>query len=78
MGQDRNRSPQRGAAGMPSRPQPGIFDTMTAAIAETARIEPTDRSMPPVRITMVIPAASTVLIDACCMTIEMFCRLKKR
>ena len=47
-------------------------------MAEAARIEPTDRSMPPVRMTKVMPAASTVLIAACCATIEMFCGVKKR
>ena len=65
-------------AGMPSRPQPGISETITAAMAEAARIEPTDRSMPPVRMTKVMPAASTVLIEACCATIEMFCGVKNR
>ena len=63
---------------MPSRPQPGISEAISAAIAEAARIEPTDRSMPPVRMTKVMPAASTVLIEACWATIEMFCAVKKR
>ena len=66
------------AAGMPSSPQPAISEQITAAIADAARIEPTDRSMPPVRMTKVMPAASTVLIDACCATIEMFCGVKNR
>ena len=73
----KNRPVSR-AAGMPSRPQPGISEQITAAIADAARIEPTERSMPPVRMTKVMPAASTVLIDACCATIEMFCGVKNR
>ena len=43
---------------------------MSAAMAAAARIEPIDRSMPAVRITKVMPQASTRLIDACCMTIS--------
>ena len=66
------------AAGTPSRPQPAISEQITAAMAEAARIEPTDRSMPPVRMTKVMPAASTVLIEACWATIEMFCGVKNR
>ena len=46
----------------------------TAAAAST---EPTDRSIPAVRITKVMPAASTVLIDACCAMIEKFWKVKK-
>ena len=65
-------------AGMPNRPQPGISEQITAAMAEAASIEPTDRSMPPVRMTKVMPAASTVLIAACCATIETFCGVKNR
>src|ERR1700751_2983408 len=41
-------------------------------------MEPTDRSMPPVRMTNVMPAASTVLIEACAATMERFRRLMKR
>ena len=33
---------------------------------------PTDRSMPPVRMTKVMPAPSTVLIAACCATMDRF------
>lgn len=58
------------AAGTPSMPRSGTSETMTAIMAEAARMEPTERSMPPVRMTKVMPAASTVLIDACCMTID--------
>ncbi len=46
---------------------------MTATIAAKARIDPTERSMPEVRMTNVIPAASTTLIEACCMTMDRFC-----
>ena len=42
-------------------------------MADAARIEPTERSMPDVRMTNVMPAASTTLIEACCMTIDRFC-----
>ena len=66
------------AAGMPSMPQSGTSDTMIATIAEAARIEPTDRSMPPVRMTKVMPAASTMLIDACCVTIDRLVSVRKR
>ena len=41
-------------------------------MAAAARIDPTDKSMPPVRITKVMPAARTVLIDACWATIDRF------
>ena len=63
---------------MPNSPQPGINEQITAAMAEAARIEPTDRSMPPVRMTKVMPAASTVLIEACCITIDRFWKLRNR
>ncbi|ESY06809.1 hypothetical protein X753_13030 [Mesorhizobium sp. LNJC399B00] len=66
------------AAGTPSSPQSGTSDTITATIAEAASIEPTDRSIPPVRMTKVMPAASTMLIDDCCMTISKLVWVKKR
>ena len=53
-----------------------MFDARSAVTAAAESTEPTDRSMPPVRMTKVMPAASTTLIDACCATIETFCRLK--
>ena len=40
-------------------------------MAEIARTEPTARSMPPVRMTKVMPAASTMLTEACWATIAM-------
>ena len=54
--------------------RPSVMDT--AVTAETARTEPTARSMPPVRMTKVNPVASTMLIDACCITIEMLRALR--
>jgi hypothetical protein len=66
------------AAGIPSMPHSGIRDPRIATMAAAARIEPTDRSMPPVRMTKVIPAARTVLIEACCITIERFWKLRNR
>ena len=56
----------------------GMSETISPAMAEAARIEPTERSMPPVRITKVMPAASTVLTEACCSTMPRFCPVKKR
>ena len=41
-----------------------ISDTTIAATAVVPRMEPTERSMPPVRMMKVIPAASTMLIEA--------------
>ena len=70
--------PTASAAGTPSMPQSGISEPRIATIAEAARIEPTERSMPPVRMTKVIPAASTTLIEACWATIDRFCQLMKR
>ena len=62
--------PPANPAGMPIRPQPGSFEAITATIAAKARIDPTERSMPEVRMTNVMPAARTTLIDACCITID--------
>ena len=70
--------PVSSAAGMPSSPQPGMSEAITPAIEAAARIEPTERSMPPVRMTKVMPAASTVLIEACWATIDMFWAVKNR
>lgn len=66
------------AAGTPGMPHSGTSDTITATIAEAARMEPTDRSMPPVRMTKVMPAASTMLIDDCCVTINRLVSVRKR
>jgi hypothetical protein len=41
-------------------------------------MEPTDRSMPPVRMTKVMPAASTMLIDDCWVTINRLVSVRKR
>ena len=66
------------AAGSHSAPSSGSFEIVRPAIADAARIEPTERSMPPVRMTKVMPAASTVLTAACCSTMPRFCPVKKR
>jgi hypothetical protein len=63
---------------MPSIPHSGISDPRIATMAAAARMEPTERSMPPVRMTKVIPAASTVLMEACCATMERFWKLMNR
>ena len=65
-------------AGSQSGPRSGTFETISPAIAAAARMEPTERSMPPVRMTKVMPAANTVLTAACCSTIPRFWPLKKR
>src|SRR3954466_1616638 len=59
-----------------ARADAGPSDMDTAVTADTARTEPTARSMPPVRMTKVSPVASTMLIEACCITIEMFRALR--
>ena len=51
--------------GTAAQPSSGISDTTIAVTADTASTDPTDRSMPPVRMTTVMPVASTMLIDAC-------------
>lgn len=56
--------PSISAAGMDSPANSGMSDTTIAATAVVPRIDPTERSIPPVRIIKVIPAASTMLIDA--------------
>ncbi len=48
--------------------------TMTPASANT---EPTDRSMPAVTMTNVIPSASTAFTDTCNSTMVMLPRVKK-
>ncbi len=73
--------PVTSPAGRPSQPsqsEPGSLETTSATIAAAARIEPTERSMPEVRMTKVMPAASTTLIDACWAMMEMFWSEKKR
>lgn len=50
----------------------GIFSTMSAAAMEdTAATEPTDRSMPPVRMTKVMPVAIRPFMEIC---VEIFTR----
>ena len=61
-----------------------IINGMSPAIsaAETApqkaRTDPTERSMPPVRITKVIPAAMIALIEVCLRTLRMLKIDRKR
>ncbi|MNS75124.1 hypothetical protein D3C72_1086270 [compost metagenome] len=56
--------PSISAAGIDSIASSGIRETTIAATAVVPRIDPTDRSIPPVKMMKVIPAASTILIDA--------------
>jgi predicted ABC-type sugar transport system permease subunit len=65
-----SKLPELGALWLPA--------AVLTAIAEAARMEPTERSMPPVIMTKVMPAASTVLTAACCSTMPRFWPLKKR
>jgi len=58
---DTDTRPVSTAAGSQSGPRSGNLETISPAIAAAARMEPTERSMPPVRMTKVMPAASTVL-----------------
>ena len=46
-------------------------------IADMARTEPTDRSMPPVMITMVMPIATMLMVDMLRSTLKMFCGSRK-
>jgi hypothetical protein len=55
-----------------------MSETISATIAAAASTAPTERSMPPVRITKVMPAASTVLIEACWATIDRLFHIMKR
>ena len=73
-----NTAPVIRPAKTASMPNEGSFDTISATMAATARMEPTERSIPPVRMTKVMPAASTVLIAACWATTDRFCPDMKR
>src|SRR5450830_184163 len=64
-------------AAIPNMPNCGDIEACNATTAEAARIAPTDRSMPAVRITKVMPAASTTLTEACCVMIDRFCTVRK-
>src|ERR1700736_267758 len=55
----------------------GIRETTTAITAVKPSTDPTARSIPPVRMTNVIPAASTMLIDAWRTTLTMLFWLRK-
>ena len=69
--------PSISAAGMESIANSGISETTIAATAVVPRIEPTERSIPPVRMMKVIPAASTMLIDACRVIFSRLLSVKK-
>src|ERR1700739_3625531 len=73
-----NTNPATRQASKPRKEKLGTSETISPNIADAATIEPTERSMPPVRMTNVIPAASTVLMEAWAATMERFCRLMKR
>src|ERR1700730_302662 len=57
-------NPANKAAGTAAQLRPGTKETTTAITALSPSTEPTAKSIPPVRITKVIPAASTILMDA--------------
>src|SRR6202048_396479 len=57
-------NPANSAAGTAAQLKLGISETTTAITAVNPSTDPTARSIPPVRITNVIPAASTMLMDA--------------
>ena len=57
--------PLKSAIGIAAQLNEGLRETNSDRTAVMPRTEPTARSMPPVRITNVIPAARTMLIEAC-------------
>ncbi len=64
-------------AAIPSMPNCGESDASMATTADAAKIAPTDRSMPAVKITKVMPAARTMFTEACWVMIDRFCTVKK-
>jgi hypothetical protein len=56
----------------------GSIRTWAPNTVPSARTDPTDRSMPPTRMTKVIPTASTVLIDTCTRMFRTLAGLAKR
>src|ERR1700754_5035641 len=58
-------SPDTTNTGIDHAARPPISDNCIPTTADTARIEPTDKSMPAVSTTKVMPAASTRLIATC-------------
>ena len=54
-----------------------LLARLAATTPEKARIEPTDRSMPPVRITKVIPKDKSPFIDICRKTFMRFLDTRK-
>ena len=57
--------------------QPSIVSSMAQSTDPSARIEPTDRSMPPVRMTSVIPTATMPLLDTWRSTLEKVARAEE-
>src|SRR4028119_1520610 len=66
------KTPAIKAAGTANQPRPGTKETSTPTTAVTPKIDPTERSIPPVKITKVMPVARTILVDACRMTLIKF------
>src|SRR5471032_1912223 len=64
-------------AAIPNMPNCGDIEACNATTADAARIAPTDKSMPAVRITKVMPAASTTFTEACWVMIDRFCTVRK-
>ena len=50
---------------------------VAATMEENANTDPTDRSIPPVRITRVMPMARMPLIDVCRRMLEIFSGVRK-
>lgn len=54
-----------------------FISTMQPTMPERPRVAPTDRSMPEVMMTMVMPMASSAVEDTWLMTFMMFCVVRK-
>ena len=58
-------APLKSANGMAAQLNAGLRENKSDRTAVIPRTEPTARSIPPVRITNVMPEARTMLIEAC-------------
>ena len=67
------RTPARSAG---TRPQPDLAIKAIDITPESATTDPTDRSMPPSRITYVMPNAIIPFVDICCRTFMIFLLVK--
>ena len=56
--------PEMSAAGTAAQLRPGESEVIIATTAVTPRMEPTARSIPPVRMTKVMPVARTMLMES--------------